>query len=97
MSEWLAANCFGDWYTRGGLTLAERELVTLCLLVAQGGCEPQLTGHALGNLRLGNDKELLVGAVSQCIPYVGYPRALNALACIDEAAERLAAEGEAGA
>ena len=97
VSEWLAANCFGDWYTRGGLTLAERELVTLCLLAAQGGCEPQLTGHALGNLRLGNDKELLVGAVSQCIPYVGYPRALNALACIDEAAERLAAEGEAGA
>lgn len=45
----LAANCFGDYYTRKGLTLAERELVTFCFLMAQGGCEPQLTAHAKGN------------------------------------------------
>ena len=97
VSAWLAGNCFGDWYTRGGLGLAERELATLVLLAAQGGCEPQLAAHALANLRAGNGRELLAGAVSQCVPYIGYPRVLNALACIDEAAERFAAEGEAGA
>ena len=67
------------------------------LLAAQGGCEPQLAAHVLANLRAGNDRELLAGAVSQCVPYIGYPRVLNALACIDEAAERFAAEGEADA
>ena len=25
--------------------------------------------------------------VSQCLPYIGYPRSLNALRCIDEAME----------
>ena len=42
------ANCFGDYYTRKGLTLAERELITFCFLMAQGGCEPQLIAHSKG-------------------------------------------------
>lgn len=37
INRWLAANCFGDYYTRKGLTLAERELITFCFLMAQGG------------------------------------------------------------
>lgn len=40
INRWLAANCFGDYYTRKGLTLSERELITFCFLMAQGGCEP---------------------------------------------------------
>lgn len=82
-----AANCFGDYYTRTGLTLAQREMITFCFLLAQGGCEPQLTSHAKGNMNLGNDKEFLIKVVSQCLPYVGYPRSLNALTCIQNAAE----------
>ena len=87
VNRWLAANCFGDYYTRGGLTLAERELVTFCYLAAQGGCEPQLTAHAGGNLSMGNDKSLLYAVVHQCLPYMGYPRSLNALVCVDAAAK----------
>lgn len=87
INRWLAANCFGDYYTRKGLTLAERELITFCFIMAQGGCEPQLTGHAKGNMNMGNDKDFLVKVVSQCLPYIGYPRSLNALACINKAAE----------
>lgn len=87
INRWLAANCFGDYYTRGGLDLRQRELITFCFLAAQGGCEPQLTAHAKGNMNLGNDKELLIKVVSQCLPYIGYPRSLNALNCVDKAAE----------
>ena len=87
VNRWLAANCFGDYYTRGGLTLAERELVTFCYLAAQGGCEPQLTAHAGGNLNMGNDKAFLYAVVHQCLPYIGYPRSLNALGCVDAAAK----------
>lgn len=85
INRWLAANCFGDYYTRDGLNLKQRELITFCFLAAQGGCEPQLTAHAKGNIRLGNDKELLVKVVSQCLPYIGYPRSLNAISCINQA------------
>lgn len=87
INEWLSSNCFGDWYTRGGLDLADRELLTFCLLVAQGGCEPQAIAHAKGNFNLGNDREKLIKVVSQLVPYIGFPRCLNGLTCIDKAAE----------
>lgn len=87
INRWLAANCFGDYYTRGGLDLKQRELITFCFLAAQGGCEPQLTAHAKGNMNLGNDKEFLIRVVSQCLPYIGYPRSLNAVNCVNKAAE----------
>ena len=87
INKWLADNCFGDYYTRGGLDLAQREMITFCFLSAQGGCEPQLISHAKGNMNMGNDKEFLIKIVSQCLPYIGYPRSLNAINCINKAAE----------
>ena len=87
INRWLAVNCFGDYYTRNGLDLAQREIITFCFIMAQGGCEPQLTAHAKGNMNLGNNKEFLIKIVSQCVPYIGYPRSLNAIACINKAAE----------
>lgn len=88
INRFLAANCFGDYYTRGGLSLAEREMITFCFLMAQGGCEPQLTAHAKGNMNLGNDQAFLTRVVLQCLPYIGYPRSLNAISCIGKAAEQ---------
>ena len=89
INRWLAANCFGDYYTRTGLDLKQRELITFCFLAAQGGCEPQLTAHARGNMNLGNDKDFLIRVVSQCLPYIGYPRSLNAISCVNKAAESM--------
>ena len=88
INRWLAGNCFGDYYTRGGLDYRDRELITFCFLAAQGGCEPQLTSHDAANLRQGNDKPLLIRVISQCLPYIGYPRSLNALTCINQAATK---------
>lgn len=88
INYWLASNCFGDYYTRKGLDYAQRELITFCFLSAQGGCEPQLISHAAANMKVGNDKEFLIQVVSQCLPYIGYPRSLNALRCIKQAAEQ---------
>ena len=84
INRWLAANCFGDYYTRTGLGLAKREMVTFCFLAAQGGCEPQMEAHARGNMNMGNDRDFLIRVVSQCLPYIGYPRSLNAIACINK-------------
>ena len=87
INRWLAENCFGDYYTRTGLSYAQREMITFCFLAAQGGCEPQLTSHAGGNMKVGNDKDFLIRVVSQWLPYIGYPRSLNAIACVNKAAE----------
>lgn len=85
--RWLVENCFGDYYARDGLPLAERELMTFCFLLAQGGCEAQLASHVAGNLRMGNSEELLIAAASQAVPFVGYPRVLNALSVIEKILE----------
>ena len=42
INKWLVDNCFGDYYTRKGLSDNDREMITFCYLAAQGGCEPQL-------------------------------------------------------
>lgn len=85
INKWLVDNCFGDYYTRTGLDYKTREMITFCFLAAQGGCEPQLISHAKANMRIGNDKSFLIKVVSQCLPYIGYPRSLNALRCVEEA------------
>lgn len=87
INKWLVDNCFGDYYTRKGLDYRQREMITFCFLAAQGGCEPQLVSHAKANIRIGNDKAFLIKVVSQCLPYIGYPRSLNALRCVEEAAK----------
>ena len=83
IQKFLSDNCFGDYYTRKGLDIKIRELITFSILLAQGGCEPQLKGHIQGNLNVGNDKQRLLNVVTALVPYVGYPRSLNAIACIN--------------
>lgn len=80
----LSANCFGDNYTRTGIDVPTRELLTLCFLIALGGCDPQVKGHVAANLHVGNDRAHLIAVVTQLLPFIGYPRTLNALRAIDE-------------
>ena len=84
----LSANCFGDYYTRGGIDVRTRELLTFAMLVSLGGCEPQARGHVAANLNVGNDRAVLLAVVTQLLPFIGYPRTLNALRLIDDVALR---------
>ncbi len=84
VAHWLVTNCFGDYYTRGGLSIAEREMCTFCYIAAQGGCEGQLRGHTAANVQAGNSREFLIQVVSNNVPFIGYPRSLNAMAVVEE-------------
>ena len=72
----LSAFCFGDIYTRTGLDLPLRELLTFCIISALGGCEAQVKAHVQGNAAVGNGKQLLVDALLQMLPCIGFPRTL---------------------
>lgn len=87
INKWLVDNCFGDYYTRKGLNDNDREMVTFCYIAAQGGCEPQLLAHAQANIKLGNDKEFLMKVIEQNVPFIGYPRSLNAVTIVNKADE----------
>jgi 4-carboxymuconolactone decarboxylase len=84
IQRFLSANCFGDYYTRNGLDLQTRELLTFATLVSLGGCEPQVAAHIAGNLAMGNERQLLIATVTQLLPFIGYPRSLNAIRLINE-------------
>ncbi len=86
IQRYLSANCFGDHYTRTGLDIPTRELLTFAMLIAMGGCEPQAKGHVAANLNVGNDRTMLLAVVTQLLPFIGYPRTLNAIRAIDEVA-----------
>lgn len=81
--EDLSGYCFGDFYTRKGLSIQERELVTFCAIAALGGCEPQLAAHKGAALKEGYTKRQLVDALQVVMPYIGFPRTLNAVAVVD--------------
>lgn len=83
-NDFLAGYCFGDFYTRDALDDQDRELITFCILATLGGCENQLRGHVQGNFNVGNTKEILIDALTILLPYIGFPRTLNALAIINE-------------
>ena len=84
IQRYLSANCFGDHYTRTGIDVPTRELLTFSMLVALGGCEAQVKGHVAANLNVGNDRGRLIDVLTQLLPFIGYPRTLNALRVVDE-------------
>lgn len=84
IQRYLAANCFGDYQTRPALDMKTREMLTFSILISLGGCEAQVKGHIRGNVAVGNDKNTLLAVVTQLLPYNGYPRTLNAIACLNE-------------
>lgn len=84
LQRYLSANCFGDYYTRTGLDLRTREILTFAMLVSLGGCEPQVRGHVAANLNVGNDRGTLLSVITVLLPFIGYPRTLNALAAVNE-------------
>ncbi len=86
IQRFLSANCFGDYLTRTGLDLKTRELLTFSMLASLGGCEPQLAGHVAANLAVGNDRTVLIGTLTQLLPFIGYPRTLNALRIVNDGA-----------
>ena len=83
-NRFLEGFCFGDFYTRDGLNDQQRELITFVFIATLGGCENQLRGHTQGNLAVGNKKEDLISAITVILPYIGFPRTLNALAIVNE-------------
>jgi 4-carboxymuconolactone decarboxylase len=84
IQKYLSANCFGDYITRNGMDLKTREMVTLSFLISLGGTESQIKGHIQGNANVGNDRQIVINLITQLLPYVGYPRTLNAIQCLNE-------------
>jgi 4-carboxymuconolactone decarboxylase len=69
---------FGEIYSRPELEPRDRQLVTLGMLTALGGCEPQLEVHVNAALNVGLTPQQIIEAFLHSAVYCGFPRALNA-------------------
>lgn len=78
LAEQIVAWGFGEIYSRPGLEPRDRQLVTLGMLTALGGCEPQLTVHINAALNVGLTPAQIVEAFLHSVVYCGLPRAINA-------------------
>jgi 4-carboxymuconolactone decarboxylase len=79
LGRYVVEFAFGDIYRRPVLDLRQRQLVTISALTTLGGAEPQLEVHVNAALNVGLTAREVVEAMLQCIPYVGFPRVLNAV------------------
>jgi 4-carboxymuconolactone decarboxylase len=74
----IVAWAFGDLYDRSELAARDRQLVTLGVLTALGGCEVQLEVHVNAALNVGLSPEQIVEAMLHSTVYCGIPKAMNA-------------------
>lgn len=82
LEKYVVEFAFGDIYARPGLDNKQKVLTTISALVAQG--TPQIGMHVITGLTVGLTPKEIVGCIMHLIPYVGFPRALNALRVAQE-------------
>ncbi len=82
---------YGDCYAdrpKDVLSEQQRQLVTIGALAATAGCEDQLAVHANVALEVGLTPDQVVEALVHALPYVGFPRTLNAIEAVRRVFER---------
>ncbi|MDR2623202.1 MAG: carboxymuconolactone decarboxylase family protein [Methanobrevibacter sp.] len=70
---------YSEIYTRDGLDLKTRELITVAALTAMGNASKQLEHHINAALNVGNSPKEIVEAIMQMSAYAGFPAAINGI------------------
>lgn len=86
-TRYLIEFAFGDIYAREG-DAKQRELIAIASLATMGGCDKQLGTHVRGAFNVGLTESEIVEAVMTLIPYIGFPKALNALAVVKRVVDK---------
>lgn len=85
-SDWVVEAVFGGTYQREGIELRDRQMLNMAALAAMGGTEPQLTGHIKTAVNsAGMTKEEVAECFVHLMPYIGVPKTLAAMRCMQEA------------
>ncbi|KRL34533.1 carboxymuconolactone decarboxylase family protein [Liquorilactobacillus uvarum] len=70
---------FDEAKTRNILDMKQREMITITTLLTQGDTSNQLNIHIQGALNVGITRDEIIETFVHCLPYVGFPRVLNAV------------------
>lgn len=86
-TRYLVEFAFGEIYARDG-DLKHREIVAIASLATMGGCDAQLETHVHGAFNVGLSENEIVESVMTLIPYIGFPKALNAMAVVKRVVDK---------
>jgi len=86
-TRYLIEFAFGEIYAREG-DAKQRELIAIASLATMGGCDKQLGTHVRGAFNVGLTETEIVEAVMTLVPYIGFPKALNALAVVKRVVDK---------
>ena len=68
---------FGDIYSRSGLDLKTKQILTITILATLGNAKPQLAFHIKCGLNLGITRDEIIHIMTHLSGYAGFPAALN--------------------
>jgi 4-carboxymuconolactone decarboxylase len=86
-TRYLIEFAFGEVYAREG-DLKHKELIAIASLATMGGCDSQLETHVHGAFKVGLKESEIVEAVMTLIPYIGFPKALNAMTVVKRVVDK---------
>ena len=75
---------FGDLYSRPGLDLKTKQILTITVLATLGNAKPQLAYHIRCALNIGITKQEIIDIITHISGYAGFPAALNGIATAKE-------------
>ena len=85
-SDWVVGAVFGGTYQREGISLRDRQMLNMSALAAMGGTEAQLTGHIATAVNVaGMTQEEVAECFVHLMPYIGVPKVLAAMRCLEAA------------
>jgi 4-carboxymuconolactone decarboxylase len=79
MARFVIEFAYGDIYSRPGVDLKTRELLTIASLTTLGNAPKELKAHVHNALNAGCTREEIVETIMQMCVYAGFPAALNGL------------------
>ena len=94
MARYIIEFPYGDIYSRPGLDLKTRELITIASLTTLGHSPAQLKAHISNALNAGCSQEEIIEVIMQMSVYAGFPAALNGLFAAQEVFTREAPSKE---
>lgn len=75
---------FDEAIARPILDMKQREMITITSLLTQGDTSSQIRIHIQGALNVGLNRDEIIETFIHCLPYVGFPRVLNAISVAKE-------------
>ena len=84
LGRYIVEFAYGDIYSRGGISLRDRMLVTVAILIVLGGRQEELSLHLDSAMNVGLTPEEIEEVIIQTVPYAGFPTAINAVQLLHE-------------